>query len=444
MAAAEIESIHARLVELNKHPDVDIIELLDGWRDEFAASEMNDEKQQQQQLEPLSLLIDANAKWICPRGHTANQQNKRHGTRFVCKDCGATVESELEYDSGQSEREYARGVGCGSCGNSEQQQQLEPLSLLIDANAKWICPRGHTASQQCTKSLFHCKDCGATMLDVDSEYTRGVGCGSCGNSYTDAYQNPLWCFECAAKITERTKQRLKREQQTQARLWRDLQAAPHLSVDMLCALPNQMALESLLDDIVKLEVNQAILFTLLVFDIDNFKEKNTQYGHNGCNDKVLKPLGKCLRTLRDRPDSQWPKDKFTWLNVHSGNQEQKTTQIERVWCFRQGGDEFALVVKDHEKSRPPIFIYDHLLNEIKSNHVPVQISVGVAQNHRGCGETQFKNSENWLECADQALDAAKKSGKNTVRYWSNESKTAQTKQKILDNLKRSPYWFRDD
>lgn len=132
--------------------------------------------------------------------------------------------------------------------------------------------------------------------------------------------------------------------------------------------------------------------TLLMTDLDLFKQKNDTYGHL-VGDVVLKDVARLLaRNLRD---------------------------IDLIARF--GGEEFILMLieTDLEQAMPiaqrlkelvelhPIRAYDELLTQT--------ISVGVAEFPR-----HAQTLEQLIERADQALYAAKRSGRNRVLCWSDK------------------------
>ncbi|PHS76722.1 MAG: diguanylate cyclase response regulator [Rhodospirillaceae bacterium] len=123
--------------------------------------------------------------------------------------------------------------------------------------------------------------------------------------------------------------------------------------------------------------------SMVMIDIDHFKNVNDSYGHDG-GDKVLIDLAKVLRTVsrpRDLP-CRWGGEEFAWL-LPETNLEQATIAAERL---RQA-------------------IQDHDFQGVS----PQTVSLGVSM---------FRSGENDGEAlckrADKALYAAKQAGRNRV------------------------------
>lgn len=128
--------------------------------------------------------------------------------------------------------------------------------------------------------------------------------------------------------------------------------------------------------------------TLLLADLDNFKEVNDQYGHDE-GDKVLVAFADLLK---------------------------ETFPIETL--FRLGGDEFAVIlhgIKNPDRSKQ---YAEQLLSDFNTkfahqfSHTNISISIGIAM--AVDGENEFGEL---FKRADMALYESKKSGKNTSTFW---------------------------
>lgn len=133
--------------------------------------------------------------------------------------------------------------------------------------------------------------------------------------------------------------------------------------------------------------------TLLMVDLDHFKQKNDQYGHL-VGDVVLKDVAQLLkRNLREIDlIARYGGEEFVLLLVETGV-EQGLTIAQRL---RQ-----LVEIR-------PIRAYDELLHQT--------ISIGAA----GFPE-DAKDFETLLERSDQALYAAKRAGRNQVSRWSSSA-----------------------
>jgi len=125
-------------------------------------------------------------------------------------------------------------------------------------------------------------------------------------------------------------------------------------------------------------------FTVVYFDLDNFKAVNDQLGHS--KGDVL------LRLVVDTVKGQL----------------RKTDIVARL-----GGDEFALLFPEtgHEVARVVVAkIQRHLLSAMQDNNWPVTFSIGVLT----CIEAP-PTSDALIKLADDLMYTAKNHGKNTIR-----------------------------
>ena len=126
--------------------------------------------------------------------------------------------------------------------------------------------------------------------------------------------------------------------------------------------------------------------SLVLLDVDHFKHINDTYGHQA-GDRVLATLAASLR------------------------QHLRRTDI----IGRYGGEEFGVLL-DHLPIDDAQRLITRLLNEFAAldhtagehQHFRVTFSAGIAPYHQGI------ERHAWIEAADQALYAAKKSGRNRV------------------------------
>jgi two-component system, cell cycle response regulator len=144
-------------------------------------------------------------------------------------------------------------------------------------------------------------------------------------------------------------------------------------------------------DLITEEFNRSHLkglnLTLLMFDIDHFKQTNDTFGHMA-GDYVLRELCSLIKNKMIRQQDA---------------------------LGRYGGEEFALLLRETplriavdvaERIRSTIEKHNFTFDE---NHIPVTISVGVASY-----DSTTKSSEDLLALADKALYDAKNQGRNRV------------------------------
>ena len=122
--------------------------------------------------------------------------------------------------------------------------------------------------------------------------------------------------------------------------------------------------------------------TLLLLDIDHFKQVNDQLGH-AAGDEALKGL---VRVVQDR-----------------------IRGVDTV--FRQGGEEFAVLLPETNVSRAMILANDLRAKVEDTELLPgrtITVSIGV------CDVSVADSAEDWVQQADAALYRAKAGGRNRV------------------------------
>ncbi len=151
------------------------------------------------------------------------------------------------------------------------------------------------------------------------------------------------------------------------------------------------------DEEAEREVSRALRYgrslSMIVFDLDNFKQINDTYGHL-CGDFVLKQIASILRELL-RPEQL---------------------------AARVGGDEFVILCPETEldgavtlaqRLRDRVAGLDYSYCDFK---ISVTCSFGVARL-----TSEMKTGEEVYNAADQALYASKRAGRNRVSVASKES-----------------------
>jgi diguanylate cyclase (GGDEF)-like protein/putative nucleotidyltransferase with HDIG domain len=157
--------------------------------------------------------------------------------------------------------------------------------------------------------------------------------------------------------------------------------------DSLTSLSNRRGFRELLD----LELARArraeCHMTVVVGDLDHFKEVNDRTGHQ-VGDAVLQRVGRLL--------------------------EQGKREIDGV--ARVGGEEFALALPDTDEHGAFVIaerLRCELRDEFAADSVPITISFGVA-----CYPLHGETAASLLRAADEALYSAKESGRNRTTLHS--------------------------
>jgi diguanylate cyclase (GGDEF)-like protein len=158
--------------------------------------------------------------------------------------------------------------------------------------------------------------------------------------------------------------------------------------DGLTGLYNQAYMQVLLDREIERSQRHGRLFSVLMFDLDHFKNINDTYGHQA-GDAVLK---------------------------HVSEVTLQTTRISD-FAARYGGEEFLMILPetDHEGA---LILAERLRSNISgavvstnAGEISVTISVGVLTCD-GCGDRFDK--QQIVEAVDQAMYASKNGGRNRV------------------------------
>ncbi|MHB1773493.1 MAG: GGDEF domain-containing protein, partial [Acidimicrobiales bacterium] len=162
--------------------------------------------------------------------------------------------------------------------------------------------------------------------------------------------------------------------------------------DPLTGLDNRRRMAEALDSEALRSNRSRRPFSLILADIDHFKDVNDHYGHE-CGDLVLQHVSSVLRRMVREVDqtARWGGEEFLLLLPETGVEE-------------------ALGVA--ERLRRAV-AESHVLWQHKE--VKVTITVGVAV-HGGSG-----NAERTIRQADEALYRGKEEGRNRVVAWTSRS-----------------------
>ncbi|WP_413306788.1 EAL domain-containing protein [Bacillus sp. 1P10SD] len=160
--------------------------------------------------------------------------------------------------------------------------------------------------------------------------------------------------------------------------------------DYLTGLPNRNLLDNHLSKELDLTVYQNRKLAVLFIDLDRFKAINDTFGHS-VGDLLLKEVAKRL----------------------------KSSVLEKDLVFRQGGDEFIVILDDADRriaEKVAMRILSVLASPFSLNQSDLFISpsIGISL-YSEDGESM----ETLIKHADFAMYQAKKAGKNTFRFYSN-------------------------
>ncbi len=158
--------------------------------------------------------------------------------------------------------------------------------------------------------------------------------------------------------------------------------------DPLTGLPNRRFFQERLDDALARAQRGVERFALLFIDVDDFKQINDRWGHDG-GDAVLKVVAQRLRTT--------------------------TRKVDTV--ARLGGDEFVVLLDNPAHREDIVHIAEKLLDCVRSpivhqgQEIQVGFSIGISQ-YPEDGLT----ADSLMVSADKAMYATKMAGRNGFRF----------------------------
>lgn len=160
--------------------------------------------------------------------------------------------------------------------------------------------------------------------------------------------------------------------------------------DSLSELSNRRAFDTHLAESWQSARKTGASLALFLIDIDHFKKYNDHYGHQA-GDHAIQRVGRILKEVLRRPTD---------------------------FASRYGGEEFAAIVPDIDQASATLLgerIRERVLIEniehVESAASVVTVSIGVAQLHPQLSD---RSEKGFVQMADQALYAAKASGRNRV------------------------------
>lgn len=157
--------------------------------------------------------------------------------------------------------------------------------------------------------------------------------------------------------------------------------------DGLTGLLNRRRFDVLVDTEWRAARRTQKALSLIMIDIDFFKQYNDHYGHVR-GDDCLKRVAHALRLAASRP---------------------------RDFVARYGGEEFAVIIYNLPWPGPPRFadyvrgLIEAKRFEFEGQQIPVTISAGVAE-----WAPQMRSEAQLIELADQRLYRAKQAGRNQI------------------------------
>lgn len=131
-------------------------------------------------------------------------------------------------------------------------------------------------------------------------------------------------------------------------------------------------------------------FSLLMIDLDHFKQFNDNYGHQ-TGDEVLRQVAKAISNSARDSDI----------------------------CCRYGGEEFAVILPDTDATSAQV-LADRIHNQVAQtsrrllqSRLPITVSIGISSTH----SNRATHPTTLIEEADRALYQAKENGRNRTEVW---------------------------
>ncbi len=190
--------------------------------------------------------------------------------------------------------------------------------------------------------------------------------------------------------------------------------------DKLTGVPNRSWLNNQLEHLALRYTKSETAFAVMFLDLDKFKAVNDTHGHH-VGDLLLRAFSRRLaRCMRE--------EGLTVRGVSVDDRHADMEQDEGVLA-RLGGDEFTLIVPSAKADDLAARIVAAMTEPFKLEgcHLNSSTSIGIALYPR-----HATSREHLLKCADVAMYQAKRSGRNTHRYYDHSSHTKMMEQSALE------------
>ncbi|MFC4346452.1 diguanylate cyclase [Kordiimonas lipolytica] len=161
-------------------------------------------------------------------------------------------------------------------------------------------------------------------------------------------------------------------------------------IDTLTGLANRRHFDEELQAEFNVSSRPEAELSLLVIDVDNFKDFNDQFGH-AAGDEILRHLGEVFNTQIRRPGT----------------------------AYRYGGEEFTVLLPRTSKEAA-ILLAERLREQVAGDPAlkTVSISIGVVN----CHDSKFATAADFFDAGDEALYRAKDAGRNCVATYRPQAK----------------------
>lgn len=175
--------------------------------------------------------------------------------------------------------------------------------------------------------------------------------------------------------------------------------------DPLTGMENRRALNTNIPQIIEVEERAGQKCSLLMIDIDNFKNINDEYGHD-TGDDVLKQAAEIIKNnIRRQSDFSYRYGGEEFVVFLTNTTSEKTAEIAEK------------IRKNIEKN-----IFKTSSNDGKKLEIKLSVSIGVAgTDQKIYNKKEPEKLEKILKAADTAMYQSKKEGKNRATIFSKDS-----------------------
>eukprot|EP01084_Bolivina_argentea_P147080 257378_1 len=256
------------------------------------------------------------------------------------------------------------------------------LSQLIDIKEKEMCKYGHHMFKdgkylildnkciQCSSmnGRKYCMTCSTYDKNDIFASARGKGISS-----SDVKEH-IYCINCRKTNSETIKKRIGANKMKAEIIRKELVKNPKLERDLLCNMERRASVDSLINDINKLDVILRSHWILLLFDMDNLKAWNTAIGHVS-TDKLIKQIGDIMHKYVHQINNG------KWRNKNDIHES-----LRQAFVYRTGGDEFVMAIRGQNKNAALKCKLYNFYNSFKSEI-----------NLLGSNIKEFVNKNEWKE-----------------------------------------------
>lgn len=265
--------------------------------------------------------------------------------------------------------------------------------VSVDRSSLELCKKIKDMHNYCDVPIIVLSN-SSTPEEFQTAFTYGV---------TDYVEKPMRTYELLTRVRSALKMKFEidrrksreRELVESTRQLSDLNTVLNrLSlIDALTSVPNRRCFDQSIEQEYKLSIRNKTPISLIMLDIDYFKNYNDAYGHQA-GDLCLQKVAQCLTGCLRRPSDL---------------------------VARYGGEEFAVILPDTD-AKGVAFIAAKIKTAIEGLCIPhglseVEDRITLSQGCATYDSLEGTSVESLIESADKALYDAKKQGRNRITTY---------------------------